>query len=418
MSTDRYTLVIGGGVIGVCCAYFLAKRGAEVIVLERDQIGRGASYGNAGCIAPGHPPINRPGRVGQAIKSLFHPLSPLYIVPRPDPTMASWLWGFSRTCNQGHLERAMRVLGPLGHATRKLFADLIAQEKIECCFQQSGYCEIYLTDSGFEAAKREGDFLRVYGFHPEPVSGSSLRERDPAICDRVVGGVFYPEAETLSPYQFVTELARRAESLGVEFLTNTEAVSVRIADGRVQGVQTRSGEFIESDTVIVACGAYSTRLVRQLGLPFPLQAAKGYHRDCEPGVGKPPLLRFPCILGERMVFCTPMEGFVRFAGTLEFSGVNDQIRRPRLESLSSAASLYLNTMEGAVIRSEWCGLRPCLSDGLPAVGAIRHYPGLFIATGHAMMGLTLGPVTGKLMAECILDGAPSLDIAALDPNRF
>ena len=119
-----------------------------------------------------------------------------------------------------------------------------------------------------------------------------------------------------------------------------------------------------------------------------------------------------------MVFCTPMEGFVRFAGTLEFSGVNDQIRRPRLENLTSAARLYLNTMEGAVIRSEWCGLRPCLSDGLPAVGAIRHYPGLFIATGHAMMGLTLGPVTGKLIAECILDGSPSLDIAALDPNRF
>jgi len=116
-----------------------------------------------------------------------------------------------------------------------------------------------------------------------------------------------------------------------------------------------------------------------------------------------------------MVFCTPMNGFVRLAATLEFSGVNDQIRRPRLENLTSAARLYLNSMEGAVIR--WCGLRPCLSDGLPAVGAIRHYPGLFIATGHAMMGLTLGPVPGK-MAEYILDASPSQDIASLDPNRF
>jgi D-amino-acid dehydrogenase len=418
MSTDRYTLVIGGGVIGVCCAYFLAKRGVEVTVLERDQIGRGASYGNAGCVAPGHPPINKPGRVGQAIKSLFHPLSPLYIVPRPDPIMASWLWGFSRTCNQGHLERAMRVLGPLGHATRNLFADLIVQEKIECCFRQSGYYEIYLTDSGFEAAQREAAFVSEYGFHPEPVSGKTLRERDPAIGERVVGGVLYPEAETLNPYQFVTELALRAEGHGVEFLTDTEAVSVRIADGRVQGVLTRSGEFLESNAVILACGAYSARLVRQLGLPFPLQAAKGYHRDCEPGIGKPPLLQSACVLGERMVFCTPMDGFVRFAGTLEFSGVNDRIRRPRLEKLSSAARLYLNSMEDAVIRSEWCGLRPCLFDGLPAVGPIRHYPGLFMATGHAMMGLTLGPVTGKLMAEYVLDGSPSLDIAALDPNRF
>ena len=191
----------------------------------------------------------------------------------------------------------MRVLSPLGHATRELFDDLVAKEKIECCFRRNGHYEIYLTESGFEAAKREADFLRAYGsssprrhslFHPEPVSANSLWQRDPAISDRVVGGVFYPEAETLIPYQFVTELARRAESHGTEFLTITEAARVRIADGRVQGVLTRSGEFIESDTVILACGPYSTRLVRQLGLPFPLQAAKGYHRDCEPGIGKPP----------------------------------------------------------------------------------------------------------------------------------
>ena len=119
-----------------------------------------------------------------------------------------------------------------------------------------------------------------------------------------------------------------------------------------------------------------------------------------------------------MVFCTPMNGFVRFAGTLEFSGVNHEIRRPRLEQLTKAAGRYLNTMENATVRSEWCGLRPCLPDGLPAVGPLPRYPGLFLATGHAMMGLTLGPVTGKLIAECILDGSASLDIRALRPERF
>jgi D-amino-acid dehydrogenase len=119
-----------------------------------------------------------------------------------------------------------------------------------------------------------------------------------------------------------------------------------------------------------------------------------------------------------MVFCTPMDGFVRFAGTLEFSGVNHEIRRARLEQLTKAASRYLSTMENSVIRSEWCGLRPCLPDGLPAVGPLPAYAGLFIANGHAMMGLTLGPVTGRLIAEYILDGAPSMDIAALSPGRF
>jgi D-amino-acid dehydrogenase len=130
------------------------------------------------------------------------------------------------------------------------------------------------------------------------------------------------------------------------------------------------------------------------------------------------LLRSTCVLGENMVFCTPMDGFVRFAGTLEFSGVNLEIRRPRLEQLTNAAGRYFDSMEGATFRSEWCGLRPCLPDGLPAVGPVAGCAGVFLATGHTMQGLTLGPVTGKLIAETILDGAPSVDIAALNPGRF
>jgi D-amino-acid dehydrogenase len=124
------------------------------------------------------------------------------------------------------------------------------------------------------------------------------------------------------------------------------------------------------------------------------------------------------VLGESLVFCTPMDGFVRFAGTLEFSGVNHTMRRPRLEQLTRAAHRYLNTMQDAIVQSEWCGLRPCLPDGLSAVGPLSPYEGLFIATGHAMMGLTLAPVTGKLIAECVLDGAPSMDITGLSPGRF
>ena len=145
-------------------------------------------------------------------------------------------------------------------------------------------------------------------------------------------------------------------------------------DGRVRGVRTNSGELIEADCVVLTTGAYSSSLLRKLGVTFPLQAAKGYHRDCEAGPGRPPLLRSACVLRENMVFCTPMNGFVRFAGTLEFSGVNHEIRRPRLEQLTQAASRYLGTMQNVAIPSEWCGLRPCLPDGLPAVGPLVSIP--------------------------------------------
>lgn len=404
--------------IGVCCAYFLSRRGARVTVLERDQIGRAASYGNAGSIAPGHPPINKPGRVLQAFKSLFDPLSPLYVAPRFDPALAKWLWSFRQACTEKHVEYSMRTLAPLGHASRALFDELIESEKLACWFCPGGYYEIYLTGRGLEAARQEMRMLSRYGFHPELLRWAALREREPAINDHVVGGIFYPEAATIHPYQFVTEMAACAERHGTEFRSATPVAGLRIVGGRAGGVELENGEVVTADSVVLAAGAYSVPLLRMLGIRFPLQAAKGYHRDCESKPGGTPLLTHACVLGESMVFCTPMNGFVRFAGTLELSGVNHDIRRPRLEQLTKAAARYFKTMEDAAVKSEWCGLRPCLPDGLPAVGAVPPYPGLFVATGHAMMGLTLGPVTGKLISECVLDDSPSLDLTALRPDRF
>ena len=417
-SLDRHTVIVGGGVIGVCCAYYLAKRGAPVTLLERDQIGKAASYGNAGCIAPGHAPINKPGRVRQALKSLFDPLSPLYVAPRPDPALAKWLWAFSRTCTDRHLQLSMRTLAALGHATRRLFDELVHTEKLECCFRAEGYYEIYLTDSALASAKREIAVMSSFGFHPQVLTGPALRECEPAINQQVVGGVFHPEAATVNPHQFVLEITKRAANHGVKFCTGSEVAALRVKDGKIRGVQMQSGEIVEACSVVLAGGAYSRPLVRRLGIRLPLQAAKGYHRDCEAAEGRPSLLGHACVLAENMVFCTPMNGFVRFAGTLEFSGVNHDIRRPRLEQLTNASRRYLSTMDSPTIRSEWCGLRPCLPDGLPVVGPVPSYPGLLLATGHAMAGLTLGPVTGKLISECILDGSPSVDITALRPDRF
>ena len=253
-SRNRHTIIVGGGVIGVCCAYFLAKRGARVTVLERDQIGKGASYGNAGSIAPGHPPINKPGRVRQALKSLFDPLSPLYVAPRPDPALAKWLWAFRRTCTDRHVELCMRTLAPLGHATRELFDELVETENLECCFHRAGYSEIYLTERGLESARKEASVISRYGFHPEVMPGGALRECEPAINGRVVGGIFHPEAATINPYHFVLEMAKRAERYGAELRTGTQVVALRTMDRKVRGVQTQNGELMEADSVVVAGG--------------------------------------------------------------------------------------------------------------------------------------------------------------------
>ncbi len=411
-------VIAGGGVIGVCCAYYLARRGARVVVLERGELARGASYGNAGSISPGHPPINKPGRVKQALKSLFDPLSPLYVAPRLDPELFAWFWKFARRCTREHLEYSMGVLAPLGHATRRLFDELVAEEKLDCDYRRNGYFEVYATEAGLAAGRHEAELVRRYGFHPEALTGEELRERDPSFSRRILGAIYYPEAASVNPYRFVLEMAERARRLGVEFRSGVEVAAVAVEGGRARGLALADSGAVEADAVVLATGAYTVPLVRKLGLRLPLQPAKGYHRDRRPTPGKTPDLRYPCILGEKSVFCTPMDGFVRFAGTLEFSGVNDRILRPRLEQLTNAAKQYFEAMGEDESLSEWCGLRPCLPDGLPAIGPVRRFPGLYVATGHAMLGLTLSPVTGKLIAECILDGAPSLEISGLDPERF
>jgi D-amino-acid dehydrogenase len=415
---ERRVVVVGGGVIGTCCAYFLAKRGAKVTLLERDEIGQGASFGNAGCIAPGHGPINKPGRLRQALESVFDDTSPLYIAPRFDPSLIKWLWAFARNCSALHQQHSMQALAPLGHVSVELFDRLVVDEAIDCAYRREGYYDVFLTDSRFMATQEEANLAREHGYRPELLDGADMREREPALKKGIVGAVFYPEAASIDPHRFVTGLADRTERAGAEMRTRTEVAEVTVRGRSVSGVRLGDGEVVEADAVVLATGAYSPELYRRLGLDMPLQPAKGYHRDRKPKPGETPALRSTCMLGERSVFCTPMDGFVRFAGTLEFSGVNHDVRRSRLEQLTRSASQYFEGVGEAESLSEWCGLRPCIADGLPTVGPVPGYTGAFIATGHAMLGLTLGPVTGKLVSDYVMEGEPSLDIASLSPNRF
>jgi D-amino-acid dehydrogenase len=312
----------------------------------------------------------------------------------------------------------MHALGPLGHASRQLFDDLVSREAIDCAYRPDGYYDVFLTEPRLRAAVAEADLMRGEGYQPEVLDGAAMREREPALKSDVVGGVFYPEAASINPYSFVTGLADRAARAGATVASRAEVKEVLTHDRAARGVLTTEGETITADAVVLATGAYSADLCRRLGLELPLQPAKGYHRDRDPREGETPRLQVTCMLGEKSVFCTPMDGYLRFAGTLEFSGLNHEIRQSRLEQLTRAAAMYLDGVGEAESRSEWCGLRPCIADGLPVIGSVPRQQGVFVATGHAMLGLTLGPVTGMLVADCVLDGRPSLDIAALGADRF
>ena len=411
-------VIVGGGVIGVCSAYFLARRGAAITVLERGDLCRGASFGNAGGITPGHVPINKPGRIAQALRSLNRPTEPLYLAPRWDPALVRWLWTFARHCTPEHLDASMAIFGPLGHASMALFDKLVAEESLACAYRREGYVEVYRTAEGLAAGREDAALGRRFGYESAVLSGDEAREHEPALSDTIVGAIRYPVGATLDPYRFVVELAERAARLGARIRTGADVARVLLRGGAVAGVELQGGEVVEADAVVLAAGAYTARLTGPLGLRLPLQGAKGYHRDHDPKDGATPRLRSACILGESSVFCADLGGFIRFAGTLEFSGLNEDMWRSRLEQLTIGARQSFRWTGDSTPLSEWCGLRPCLPDGLPAIGLAPGIPGLFVATGHAMMGLTLGPVTGQLVAECVLDGAPSADLQALRVGRF
>lgn len=403
--------------VGVSCAYYLARAGAGVTLLERDRIGAGASSGNAGTVSAGHPPLNRPGRVRQALARMLDPTSPLYVKPRWDPALWRWLIGFARRCTEEHVEHAMRVMAPLGKDALVLFDALVQEERIECEYRAEGYYDVCSTVEGLDSARREAEIIERFGYHPEIVDGDELRRREPAFGAGLAGGVFYPEAATLDPALFVTRLARAATRHGAIVREGTRVRSVLAAGGRATGVRLAGGETVAADAVVLATGPFDARIARELGTKLPVQPGKGYHRDVDVGPNGAPRLRVACVLHETSVFCTPMDTVVRFAGTMEFSGMNSVLRPERLRQLTRAAKEAFPGLGTARPISEWCGLRPMSVDGLPIVGALPGVEGVAVATGHGMLGLTLGPVTGEMIARLVLEGGDER-LAPLSPRRF
>jgi D-amino-acid dehydrogenase len=302
------------------------------------------------------------------------------------------------------------------------------EEELDCGFVGEGYYDVFRTRKGFDGAQPEISLHQRFGYDTRAVLGPALEEMEPALRPGTVGGLFFPESATLDPGRFLRELARAAKGRGAEIRIGAEVTELIAPGGRLGGVGLKDGDVVEGDLVILATGAYSLDLPRVAGLELPIQAAKGYHRDLPAGEGGVRQLTITMMLGERYVFCTPMGDFLRLAGTLELSGLNHTIIPERLQNLTHSASRYLSGLEGVPSREDWVGLRPVTHDGLPVMGPALGLEGLFIANGHAMLGLTLGPITGKILADWLLGegpprvaaapGDPPVDLTALSPDRF
>ena len=416
MTDKADVLVIGGGVVGLCAAYFLRRTGRDVTVLTRDPVGTGASAGNAGMIVPSHiVPLAAPGVIAQGLRWLAHPESPFYIKPRADAALAQWLLTFRRHCTEAHVARAAPLLRALSLASVELFEEM-QNDLGDFGFAQTGLLMLYHTEKGRKENLRNAALAEEMGLVVERLDAEAVRALEPGLRTPVEGAVLYRQDGRVDPDRLLRRLAEALRARGVALREGLTVTGFERRGDRLTGARTTAG-LIEAETVVLAAGAWSGRLAKAAGVRLPVQPAKGYSLTL-PAPNDGP--RLPMILTDEKTTVTPMPGRIRFAGTLALAGFDPSVDPRRSAPIRRLARRYApDASEDDLDRAGvWSGFRPCSPDGLPLLGRSPRHANLFFATGHGMMGVTLAPVTGKLLAEFLTGVAPSLPLAPLAPERF
>ena len=417
MNRNTEILIIGGGAIGVCCAYYLNELGKKVLLVEKNDICSGSSYGNAGLIVPSHSiPLASPGAIAQGLKWMFKPRSPFYIKPRLDRNLFAWLWKFRSACSRRHVGRSIPVLHDLHSASLDLFFELATIEGLDFALDKKGLLELFNTQAGFDKGIKNIGLTRQCGIENRILQKKDLNEFIEGIPTAAVGGVFSSHDAHLIPDRFVHQLAAQTETRGVRLLTSCEVIDFETAHRHVTRVRTTRGD-ISAEEIVIAGGAWSTELTRKLQLDLSMQPAKVYSITFKRPSVCPSL---PVAMVEAKVVLTPMADQMRLAGTLELAGFDQAINMPRVQTVLETLRAYLPDMDphSLELLEIWRGLRPCSPDGLPYLGRTPRYDNVIIATGHGMLGISLAPITGKIVSQLASNQQPSQNIAPLSVERF
>ena len=406
-------LILGGGVIGLACAYYLLRAGRGVTILEQHTVGSGSSHGNCGTITPSHLPLAAPGQVRQALKWMLTADAPLLVRPTLDAERIRWLLRFAGRCNERDFRRIMDQRVPLLLRSRRLLEDLVREEALDCEFESSGTLYVYRDPAKLEAARRNLPLLRSLGLKVRELDGAASESFEPALLPGVAGCLHNPADARLRPDRLVAELLRRVRELGGTVVENCAIDGLRAGNGRVS-VATEHGER-QAREVVMALGAWSPKLGRGLGLTLPVQPGKGYSITYQRPTLAP---HIPLVLKEAGVCVTAWDSGFRLGSTMEFAGYDDSLNRRRLAALERGAARYLREPVGPVVTEQWQGWRPMTYDELPIIGRAPNLENLWIATGHGMLGVTLAAVTGLLISEMIGGKPSSLDPAPYSPARF
>ncbi|KXK24110.1 MAG: amino acid dehydrogenase [Bacteroidetes bacterium OLB12] len=409
--------IIGGGIIGLTSAYYLNKAGYDVTVLDKGDLSDGCSHGNAGMIVPSHIiPLAAPGMIAKGIRWMFNSTSPFYVRPRVNFDLLKWGWTFYRHANKMHVAKSIPALKELSLYSKACYQQLVKDLPFDFGYAERGLLMLYQTpETEHEEAETAAIGKRSWSKSTDP-SAEEVQSLEPDVRVTVRGGIYFPGDAHLTPQQFMQQLIPYLKKRGVSFVTNSAVNDFSMQGGKIASVITDQSEQT-FDEIILATGSWSGSVAAKLGITVPMQAGKGYSflvNDVEKNI------RIPSIFLEARVAVTPMGKNIRFGGTMEITGVDHRISINRVKGIVDAIPKYYPDLKVAMpeVKNIWHGLRPCSPDGLPYIGRSKKIQNLTFATGHAMMGLSLGPGTGKLVADLVTGNSPEVQHLMFDPERF
>lgn len=403
------TVVVGGGVVGACCAYYLSRAGREVTVLDRGAFGAGCSHANCGYVCPSHVlPLAVPGALWSTMRTLFWRNSPLKVRPGVVLSNLGWFMRFARKCNPRDMMTTGRAIQALLNSSRALFEELIAAERVECEWETKGLLFVFQTKGPFEHYAHTNEMLaRDFNMGAKRFDSTELAALEPALLPGMAGGYLYQSDAHLRPDRLMAELKRVLLARGVEVRENIAVTGISAANGTARALQTTAGD-VTGDEFVIATGAWAPQLNAALGCKLPIQPGKGYSLTMPRPATCP---TYPLIFEEHRVAVTPFASGYRIGSTMEFAGYDDRMNRARLSILTEAAKVYLKEPLAGPVQEEWWGWRPMTPSGLPVIDRPPVANNVLIAAGHNMLGLSMATATGKLVGEMLTGGAPHIDPA-------
>ena len=409
-------VIIGGGVVGLWCAWHLQRAGRQVTIVDKGDFTDGCSYGNAGMIVPSHfIPMASPGIVASGLRWMFKRDSPFYIRPRLSLELLQWLYLFNKSATKKHVEESSALLRDMHEESRALYAQLNQSSGFNFEFQQKGILMLYKSAAAERDEVETAEKAHHLGIEANQLSRDQLNQIEPGIEMSVRGAIHYPGDAHLTPQLFMKQMIDFLKHSGVEFMAGAEVEKLNDQGDLGCEISIEGKEKLRSKHAIVASGSWAAKLLKQSGYYMPIVDGKGYSMTLPDMVTKPSI---PSILHEARVAITPMGSHLRISGTLEISGMDDKINQHKVDSIVCAVPEYYPQLQIPSPGKVWFGYRPCTPDGLPCIGRWKEGSSIIMATGHAMMGLSLAPVTGRMVTDLVLDTKMITPSTILHASRF